>query len=281
VIRPDGGKAQAGATAPGPDAASTAPAAGKAKAESAGPVPAVDPQAAARAKPEPSAAVPGNDPLSAAPAATGAEAPATPAPGPTATATKAAASDIRIESPPAPTGSRQPAAAGAPQGVAGFPVPTAWPLAASAATAPADRAVPIAGLAVEIASRAQDGQRSFEIRLDPPDLGRIAIQLNVDSTGHVTSHLVADRPDTLDLLRRDAPSLERALQSAGLKTDDGGMQFSLRDQSSFAGGQQAQRDSTAAVARIVVPDPELPPVDTAVRGYGRVAGIGSGVDIRV
>jgi chemotaxis protein MotD len=138
----------------------------------------------------------------------------------------------------------------------------------------------VAGLAVEIATRAQDGERHFDIRLDPPELGRIEVHLNVDSAGHVTSHLVADRPDTLDLLRRDAPTLERALQSAGLKTDDGAMQFSLRDQSLAGGYQQTPRD-TATVSRLVVPDPEFPPVDTAVRGYGRLAGMGSGVDIRV
>jgi len=161
-----------------------------------------------------------------------------------------------------------------------LPTPTMWPAAAHPAATARDNTVPVAGLAVEIATRAQDGERHFDIRLDPPELGRIEVHLNVDSAGHVTSHLVADRPDTLDLLRRDAPTLERALQSAGLKTDDGAMQFSLRDQSLAGGYQQTPRD-TATVSRLVVPDPELPPVDTAVRGYGRLAGMGSGVDIRV
>ena len=42
--------------------------------------------------------------------------------------------------------------------------------------------------------------------------------------------LIADRSDTLDLLRRDANDLQHALQDAGLKTSDNGLQFSLRDQ---------------------------------------------------
>src|SRR5262249_6131078 len=71
--------------------------------------------------------------------------------------------------------------------------------AASPAQAPAAlAAVPLAGVAVEIAARAQAGTNRFEIRLDPPDLGRIDVRLNVDKQGNVTSHLVVERSATLD-----------------------------------------------------------------------------------
>lgn len=138
-------------------------------------------------------------------------------------------------------------------------------------------AVPIAGLAVEIVAHAQTGKNRFEIRLDPPELGRIEVRIDVDNDGQVTSHLRVDRAETLDLLRREAPALERALQQAGLKTTDNGLQFSLRDQS-FS--QQHQGRDLPAMARIVVPDDKLAPVETQ-NHYGRLAGIGSGVDIRV
>jgi flagellar hook-length control protein FliK len=138
-------------------------------------------------------------------------------------------------------------------------------------------AVPVAGLAVEIAANAHNGNNRFEIRLDPPELGRIDVQLHIDSEGQVTSHLRVERPETLDLLRRDAPSLERALQQAGLKTSDSGLQFSLRDHS-FS--QNNQGRDTPATARIVVPDEKLVPVETQ-RHYGRLAGTGGGVDIRI
>ena len=52
-----------------------------------------------------------------------------------------------------------------------------------------------------IAAQAQSGKSRFEIRLDPPELGRIDVQLNVDSSGNVSSRLVVERPETLDLLR--------------------------------------------------------------------------------
>jgi hypothetical protein len=141
----------------------------------------------------------------------------------------------------------------------------------------ASDAIPVAGLAVEIAAHAQNGKNHFEIRLDPPELGRIDVRLDIDSDGQVTSHLRVERAETLDLLRRDAPSLERALQQAGLKTSDSGLQFSLRDQS-FS--QREQGRDMPAMARIVVPDDKLAPVETQ-RHYGRLASLGSGVDIRV
>src|SRR5262249_34923108 len=80
---------------------------------------------------------------------------------------------------------------------------TAAPGAAHPAPAPADQAaaVPIAGLALEIAARVQSGRSRFEIRLDPPELGRIEVRLDVDRGGQVPSRLVVDKAETLDLLR--------------------------------------------------------------------------------
>jgi flagellar hook-length control protein FliK len=138
-----------------------------------------------------------------------------------------------------------------------------------------DNTVPISGLAVEIVSRAQDGLRRFEIRLDPPELGRIDVRLDVDRGGNVTSRLTVERSETLDLLRRDAPQLERALQHAGLNTE-GGLQFSLRDQN-FANREQTRQNA----ATFIVAADEPAAADAALRGYGRLVGLGGGVDIRV
>jgi flagellar hook-length control protein FliK len=184
---------------------------------------------------------------------------------------------------PAPTSPTQPLTA---------PIGTNAPMLALAAAAPAsplqslwqaspqraepgDNAVPIAGVAVEIVSRAQDGMRRFEIRLDPPELGRIDVRLDVDNGGNVTSRLTVERAETLDLLRRDAPQLERALQHAGLSTE-GGLQFSLRDQN-FANRDQTPRNAPT----FIVPDDEPAAAEAARRGYGRLIGLGGGIDIRV
>ena len=152
--------------------------------------------------------------------------------------------------------------------------PAAQSASAQDATA---AAVPLAGLAVEIAARAQAGRNRFEIRLDPPELGRIDVRLDIDRSGQVTSRLTVERVETLDALRRDAGDLERALQQAGFKTADNGLQFALRDQS-FAGRDQSL---PAAAARVVIPAPELATIDTMPAGYGRMPRPGGGIDIRV
>jgi flagellar hook-length control protein FliK len=137
-------------------------------------------------------------------------------------------------------------------------------------------AVPLAGLAVEIVAQTHAGKQRFEIRLDPPELGRIDVRLDVDRHGHVTSRLVVERAETLDLLKRDAAELQRALQQAGLKTPDNALQFSLRQQT------LAHHDSgTQQAARVFVPEDDPAPLDALRQGYGRLLGLGGGLDIRV
>jgi flagellar hook-length control protein FliK len=146
--------------------------------------------------------------------------------------------------------------------------------APSAGTAPV--AVPIAGLVVEIAAQAQAGKSRFAIRLDPPELGRIDVRLDVDREGNVATRLVVERPETLDLLRRDAPQLERALQQAGLKTGDHALEFSLRDQ---AFGRDAETPRNPA--QLIVPEEDGAPLEALKSNYGRLVGLGGGIDIRV
>jgi flagellar hook-length control protein FliK len=139
-------------------------------------------------------------------------------------------------------------------------------------------AVPLAGVAIEIAGKALAGKNRFEIRLDPPELGRIDVRLDVDRNGHVTSHLTVDRPETLNLLRQDSASLQRALQDAGLKTADNGLQFSLRDQSM---GRDQSQSPLPGSAQLVVEDDALAATASTQHRHSRIAGMGSGVDIRV
>ena len=154
--------------------------------------------------------------------------------------------------------------------------------AASAATANnmPSSAVPIDGVAVEIAAQSQNGKNSFEIRLDPQELGRIDVRLDVYRDGNVTTRLIVDRAETLDLLKRDASNIERTLQDAGLKTSDNTLQFSLRDQQSFTGNDR-NNGTGATTARIVLPDDDGVPLEAVRSNYGRLLGLGRGVDISI
>jgi len=139
--------------------------------------------------------------------------------------------------------------------------------------------VPLSGVAVEIAQSAKAGKTSFDIRLDPAELGRIDVRLEVDKHGNVTSHLTVEKPETLTMLRQDAPQLQRALEQAGLKTNDSGLQFSLRDQSpqQQQNGEQSGRHNH----RLTINDDDTVTVAPAARGYGRMYGANGGIDISI
>ena len=94
-------------------------------------------------------------------------------------------------------------------------------------------------LALHIAARWAKGESRFTIRLDPPELGRIDVNLNVNSHGHAQAVLAVERPQTLELLLRDAPTLERALKDAGLELG-GNLSFSLKEdgRQNYAHGDQ-------------------------------------------
>ena len=71
----------------------------------------------------------------------------------------------------------------------------------------------------------------------------------------------------------------RALADAGLKTGDGGLQFSLRDQSSS--GQNGGNESGRNAQRLIISEEDAVPAVTAQRSYGRMLGSNRGVDIRI
>jgi hypothetical protein len=155
----------------------------------------------------------------------------------------------------------------------------AAPVGPFSVTAATNAAVPLSGLALEIAASARSGKSRFEIRLDPADLGRIDVRIDVDRSGQVTSHLTVEKPETLSMLRQDAPQLQRQLDDAGFKTGSGGLQFSLRDQSSS--NQNNGNETGRNAQRLVVSSEDTTPAAVVGRTYGRMLGSSSGVDIKV
>lgn len=97
-------------------------------------------------------------------------------------------------------------------------------------------------IAFEMSRQAQDGNTRFQIRLDPPELGRIDVKLDIDNNGHVHARLTVEKAETLDLMQRDQRALERALQQAGLDQNKTNLEFSLK-QNPFAGDQNQRGDS--------------------------------------
>jgi flagellar hook-length control protein FliK len=109
-------------------------------------------------------------------------------------------------------------------------------------------------LAVSIAAKSIEGAKQFDIRLDPPELGRVDVKLSVDNTGKAQAHLTVEKPQTLNLLQRDSGSLQRSLKEAGVNLANSGLQFSLKGEQQFSGSATPTRSgralSVSAVAGI-------------------------------
>lgn len=104
---------------------------------------------------------------------------------------------------------------------------------------------PVHLVPMEIGLRAMSGTKQFDIRLDPAELGRVDVNLSISDKGEVTAKLVVDRVETLHLLQRDARTLERAFEQAGLKPSDGGVDISLRDPSDQSAFRQNRQHDEA------------------------------------
>lgn len=89
-------------------------------------------------------------------------------------------------------------------------------------------------------------------------MGRIDVRMEVRRDGHVMAHLTVEKPETLELLQRDARALQQALNNAGLNADENSLNFSLHDQNAendrgdIAGNDQAD-DSTDDVETTTAP----------------------------
>jgi flagellar hook-length control protein FliK len=145
-------------------------------------------------------------------------------------------------------------------------------------------------MAVHIAQQVGNGNRQFEIRLDPPELGRVEVRMDVSDDGKVRAHLVIERTETMDLLQRDARALERSLNNAGLDTGRDGLTFSLKDQG--AGHFSARSDEGTSNDEPHFDDEQAADAEDK-RGdsdkglpdqrteHGRLLTIADGLDIRI
>ena len=116
----------------------------------------------------------------------------------------------------------------------------------SSATAPGRPAPPpppTVQIAARIAQGADESLTRINMRLHPAELGRVDIKLDVGFDGRALAVITAERPDTLEVLQRDARLLERALAEAGLDTGSGGLSFGLarEDDNGFTGEGGGER----------------------------------------
>lgn len=80
---------------------------------------------------------------------------------------------------------------------------------------------------VNITRALKAGENQFAMRMDPPELGRVSVKMTFLANGLVKAQVMAERPETLEMLQREIKGLERAVESGGHKSEPGGISFSL------------------------------------------------------
>ncbi len=129
-------------------------------------------------------------------------------------------------------------------------------------------------LAFQIASQFQAGHSRFQIRMDPPELGRIDVRMDVDAQGVVHARLAVDRAETLEMLRHDSRALERALQQAGLDQNKTNLEFSLRQNGSGSGQGGGEHQPSPEGGSGTHPTDDTLPLSTTQNAYQGLAAPG-------
>jgi flagellar hook-length control protein FliK len=90
--------------------------------------------------------------------------------------------------------------------------------------------------------------QTLAIQLDPPELGRVKVQMKYEAGEPLKVHVVVEKADTLAMLQRDSHALQHALGNAGIETNNSSLSFDLaQGQNAFeqALGQDGSGGSSA------------------------------------
>jgi len=109
------------------------------------------------------------------------------------------------------------------------------------------------------AIRTAAGGDGIEVRLDPPDLGRVRIHFTMERADSVVAVVSTDRSDTLDTMRRHAGDLVKELSRAGF----------AHVQLEFKSGGNRSHPEAAPKARIAGVAIDDDPVEKAAFVYAR------------
>ena len=137
--------------------------------------------------------------------------------------------------------------------------PLASPVIETTQSAPPRDALPRAPITTSIIVQIREAVATapmahrFEVTLDPPELGRVAMELEFREQG-VTMVVRAERADALDLMRRHSVDLVRDMRALGLEFDD--LSFE-----SGANGRDSRQDQDEKFIRAANIAPESNPDD--------------------
>jgi flagellar hook-length control protein FliK len=139
---------------------------------------------------------------------------------------------------------------------------------------------------VQIKKGVAEGVDKISIRLDPGNLGKVEIKLEIGHDGRLQAVIAADKPETLQLLQQDVKNLEQSLRDAGLKTDQQSLNFTLRDQGQDGEGRNGNGASNGRYQNrggdeYAETGANTDPAQLAAANAQRAAAARGGLDLRI
>ena len=155
----------------------------------------------------------------------------------------------------------------------------------SAARQPHTPPAPMEQVSVQIQRAVLSGSDKINIKLHPAHLGRVEVRLDIAADGKLSAIIMAEKPETLELLQRDIKGLEKALQQAGLDTNSNSFNFGLKQNSAQKGdldrGPSNGHDDTSSELTDMQGDEIDPGILMKQHEYGHNASTNGGIDIQV
>ena len=155
----------------------------------------------------------------------------------------------------------------------------------SAARQPHTPPAPMEQVSVQIQRAVLSGSDKINIKLHPAHLGRVEVRLDIAADGKLSAIIMAEKPETLELLQRDIKGLEKALQQAGLDTNSNSFNFGLKQNSAQKGdldrGPNNGHDDNSSELTDIQGDEIDPGILMKQHEYGHNSSTNGGIDIQV
>ena len=110
-------------------------------------------------------------------------------------------------------------------------------------------------VSLQIGKASEEGLNRMTIRLDPAELGKVEVKLDISKDGVTQVMMQVESKETLDLLQRDSRELQRSLQQLGLNMDGSSMSFNLKERH----GDNAPRQQAKQRGGVPVVEETAPP----------------------
>jgi flagellar hook-length control protein FliK len=104
----------------------------------------------------------------------------------------------------------------------------------------------VSQIASQIAAKTQGKSTSFDIALDPAGLGRVDVQVRIDSAGQVSASMSFSSPQSAAAAQAHAADLHHALEQAGFSVGQGGLSFDVGGQAGGFARQDSQAQNPGA-----------------------------------